>query len=94
MFFPFVAEVQGETEHAGDIRDESVARSEAASDRGLGRRPSLTGLAPLRGTSSGHHHVRQGSVQVRDAGQAGRGGRLRLGLLREPVAHTLLGEVR
>lgn len=74
--------MQGQIEDPCHIRNEHVAGGEAKGDRGLGRRRSpRQGLAPLRGSGRGHHHQRQGSRQVRHAGQAGGGGRIRLGVL-------------
>lgn len=76
--------LQGETEYPGDICDEPVAGGATEGDGGLGwGGPSRGGLVALRGPRRGHHHVGQGQVQVRDAGQIGRRGRIRLGLLRE-----------
>lgn len=52
-----VTEVQGEAEHAGDLRDEPVAGHAAARDGGLGRGGSpRRRLAALRGPRCGHHH--------------------------------------
>lgn len=87
--------MQREAEHAGDQRDEPVARRPPASDRGLGRGElARRELAALRGPRGGHHHQRPGHQQDRHAGAAGVPGRLRLGLLQEPVVHPLLGEDR
>lgn len=89
------AALQRQAELSGHLGDERLARGPAEGHRGLGRgRPPLGGVAALRGPSGGHHHVGPGQEQVRHAGAAGGGGRLRLGLLRVQSPHPLQRQVR
>lgn len=87
--------MQGEAEHAGDQRDEPVAGRAAAGHRGLGRGELAPGaLAALRGPRGRPHHQRPRPLQVRHAGAPRGRSRLRLGLLRKQIVHTLLRQNR
>lgn len=94
IFYYYFSEVQRETQHSGDLRDESVAGGEAPGYRGLGRGgQTRDGLAALRGQSGGRDDERSRSFQVRNARETGRRGWLRLGLLRVQISHTLQRQV-
>lgn len=93
--FHFVAASEGKAEHAGNISDEPVAGREAARHRRLGRGGTArAGQSALRRPRRGHHNVRQRPRQTGHVSQVSGRSRIRLGLLREPVAHTLLSQVR
>lgn len=91
----FATALQRQAQLSGHLGDEPVARGPAAGHRGLGRgRPPLGGVAALRGPGGGHHHVGPRQEQVRNAGETGGGGRVRLGLLRVQGPHPLQRQVR
>lgn len=95
LLFVLSAALQGEVEHAGDLRDEPVAGRAAEGHGRLGRRrPSFGRFPSLRGSRRGRHHERQRSCQVRHVGTSRRRGGFRLGLLREQSAYPLLRQIR
>lgn len=72
-----------------------MAGSEVTSDRRLGRGgQACNRFATLRGPCRRRDNERSGPIQVRDARQARRRGRLRLGLLWIQVPYPLLRQVR